>query len=166
MRWATAISARQDLDAALDDAIQSLRRDFGAVRADLALLFVAASNPAAAAMLPARLQSKLPTTVLLGCTAAGVIGGGREIEHEPAVALTVAELPDTTVTPFAIAAADLPDDDAPPQAWHDASGIAPEPRPEFILLADPFSCPIERLVGGLDYAYPRSTKVGGLASAA
>src|SRR5262249_58319666 len=93
MRWATAISVRQSLAAALDDAIDSLPRDFSAARADLALLFVSASHYMDMEMLPDRLQAKFPATVLFGCAAAGVIGGGREIQSEPAGALTLAPLP-------------------------------------------------------------------------
>jgi len=44
--------------------------------------------------------------------------------------------------------------------------VPPEPRPDLVVLADPFSFPVESLLAGLDYAYPRSTKIGGLASGA
>lgn len=42
--------------------------------------------------------------------------------------------------------------------------MAPEPLPHFVLLADPFTLDVESLVAGMDFAWPRSAKVGGLAS--
>jgi small ligand-binding sensory domain FIST len=112
------------------------------------------------------LRQALPHGILIGCSAGGVIGGGREIERRPGLALTVAHLPRVTITPFTIEADALPDQDARPAAWHAALGVLPDPVSHFVLLADPFTFPVESLLSGLDYAYPRSTKVGGLASAA
>jgi small ligand-binding sensory domain FIST len=39
-------------------------------------------------------------------------------------------------------------------------------EPQFIVLADPYSIRIENLLMGMDYAYPKAAKVGGLASGA
>jgi small ligand-binding sensory domain FIST len=39
-------------------------------------------------------------------------------------------------------------------------------EPQFVLLADPFSVRAEALLAGLDYAFPSSPKIGGLASGA
>jgi small ligand-binding sensory domain FIST len=44
--------------------------------------------------------------------------------------------------------------------------IPPIEVPAFIVLADPFSYPTKELLEGLDYAYPDSVKIGGMASAA
>jgi small ligand-binding sensory domain FIST len=108
----------------------------------------------------------LPHRVLIGCTAGGVIGGGREIEQRPGLSLTAASLPGVAITPLAIEGSYLPDLDAGPRAWHDTLGVATEPTPHFVLLAEPFSFPSETLLAGLDFAYPRSVKIGGLASSA
>src|SRR5262245_47558040 len=92
---------------------------------DLAVLFVShhfASQYEAAASLVGPL---LPHRALLGCSAGGVIGGGREVENRPGVALTVAHLPDVTVAPFVLAPDALPDADAAPSAWHEAIGVPP-----------------------------------------
>jgi small ligand-binding sensory domain FIST len=166
MRWCSAVS---DL-AVLDDALHAVAGEVAAgmrgEAIDLAVLFVSQHFAAHYEALPERLRAVLPHRVLLGCAAGGVIGGGREVEHRPGIALTVAHLPDVVLTPFALAAEQLPDQDAAPSAWHLAHGVPPEPLPQFVLLADPFSFPVDAWIAGLDYAYPRSTKIGGLASAA
>ncbi len=166
MRWASAVSEARTFDAAVADAAAAVRADLGGGTADLVVAFVSTAFAAHAPRLAVALCDVLPHRMLLGCTAEGVIGGGHEVEHRPALALTAARLPNVVVTPFALAPDALPDEDAPPAAWHAALAVLPDPAPEFIVLADPFSCRADALLAGLDYAYPRSTKVGGLASAA
>ena len=166
MRWASAVSDRTDFDAAFADLISQVRGERGDAPPDLAFVFVSAAFAADAPRLPALLRDALHCRILLGCTAEGVIGGSREVEYQPALALTVAELPGVTLRPFALDAESLPDEDASPQAWHEALGVAPDGAPHFILLVDPFSMPIDALLAGIDYAYPRSITLGGLASAA
>jgi small ligand-binding sensory domain FIST len=59
---------------------------------------------------------------------------------------------------------DLPDGDAPPQAWRECLGIRDGISPHFILLVDPFTPHVEDLISGLDYVFPETSKIGGLAS--
>ena len=58
----------------------------------------------------------------------------------------------------------LLDGDAAPDEWHALFGTSANDAPQFLLLADPFSVRGEHLLMGLDYAYPQSVKIGGLAS--
>jgi small ligand-binding sensory domain FIST len=44
--------------------------------------------------------------------------------------------------------------------------VKPEDEPHFVLLADPFSADAGSLLSGMDYAFPSSPKIGGLASGA
>jgi len=166
MRWASAVSDAPALDRAVADAAGSVASGLGADQADLLVVFVSPHHASRYRELPRLLQAALPHQTLLGCSAGGVIGGGHEVEERPGLAITAALLPGVTCTPFAISSEDLPDSDAGPRVWHEALGIPPDPRSHFILLADPFSLPAEDLLAGLDYAYPSSQKVGGLASAA
>ena len=45
-------------------------------------------------------------------------------------------------------------------------GARAQDEPQFVLLADPFSARAAALLAGLDYAFPESPKIGGLASGA
>lgn len=166
MRWASAVSDRTDFDAAFAELMTQVRAELGGERPDVAFMFVSTAFAAEAPRLPELLREALYCRVVLGCTAEGVIGGTREVEHQPALAVTVAALPGVTLQEFALEAESLPTEDAPPHAWHEVLGVAPDAAPHFILLADPFSMPVEALIAGLDYAYPRSITLGGLASAA
>jgi small ligand-binding sensory domain FIST len=164
--WASAVSDATDLDAAVSDVAQRIMNSFRDEPIDLAVLFVSHHFARHYAEIPRRLSARIPYRTLVGCCAGGVIGGGAEVEQRPGIALTAAALPDVTVTPFALAAEALPDQDASPGAWRQVLGIPQRPVPHFILLADPFTFASESLLAGLDYAYPKSTKVGGLASGA
>ncbi|HXE73153.1 MAG TPA: FIST N-terminal domain-containing protein [Candidatus Nitrosotenuis sp.] len=131
-------------------------------RPDLALVFVSSAFRAGYHKVPGLVARQIPGCRLLGCCGGGIIGGGRELEGVPAVSLTVARLPGVTLRGFHLD--QLPDLDGPPEAWREAVGVPAEPRPHFVVLADPYSADVEDLALGLDYAYPASTKVGGLAS--
>jgi small ligand-binding sensory domain FIST len=101
---------------------------------------------------------------LIGCSGGGVIGSAREAEFVPAVSLTAAVLPGVDLHATHLESDEMPDLDAPPEAWEKALGVAASVHPHFVLLAEPFSFAIDNFVMGLDYAFPRSAKIGGLAS--
>ena len=87
-----------------------------------------------------------------------------EVERRPGVAITAASLPGVSITPFHISQDDLPTPDSPPESWEDLIGVPAREDPSLILLPDPLSVEADRLITGLDYAYPKSPKIGGLAS--
>jgi small ligand-binding sensory domain FIST len=93
-----------------------------------------------------------------------VIGGGEEVERLPAVTLTTARLPEVVVRTFHLDGGALPDLDGPPDSWERLVGAERSQEPQFVLLADPFTSRPEALLAGLDYAFPGSAKIGGLAS--
>jgi small ligand-binding sensory domain FIST len=152
MRWASAISDRATGVDALDEALASVRRRLD--RLDLAIVF---ASPSLARQLAPRLP-ELPAATVIGCSGAGIIGGAHEVEDRPAVSVTAAELPGVTCTAFRIDPDLLPRDS---EAWRAQVGVD-EPT-GLLVLADPFS-QVEVLIEGLDAAFPRIPKFGGLVS--
>src|SRR3712207_3289224 len=165
MNWATTISRKTSFEAAILECAEGVARDLGEGPVSLALAFV---TPHFADFYP-RLYTLVDRYVepetLLGCSGGGVIGGGEEVERAPAVTLIAARLPDVDITPFRVSGP-LPDLDGPPGAWERLVGVRAQDEPQFVLLADPFSIRTEALLAGLDYAFPNSPKIGGLASGA
>jgi small ligand-binding sensory domain FIST len=153
MRWASAISDRAVGVDALDEAIASVRR--GLDRLDLAIVF---ASPALARKLAPRLAD-IPAATVIGCSGAGIIGDASEIEDRPAVSVTAAELPGVTCTGFRVEPDALPPD---ADAWRRRIGVD-EPT-GLLVLADPFSSDVQDLIEGLDAAFPRTPKFGGLVS--
>jgi small ligand-binding sensory domain FIST len=166
MRWVSALSDAKALPIALQETIHKVKDALGAQKPDLVLIFVSSEFRAGYETIAPAIQTSLGARLILGCSGGGVVGAGKEVEHEPALTITAAVLPDVTLTPFRVADSSLPDLDVSPRAWHQLAGVSPAEQPHFIVLADPFSIRVENLLMGLDYAYPRSVKVGGLASGA
>jgi small ligand-binding sensory domain FIST len=152
MRWASAISDQASGLAALDEAVASVldRLD----RLDLAIVF---ASPSLAKQIAPRLAD-VPATTLIGCSGAGIIGDAREIEDRPAVSVTAAELPGVTCTAFRVEPDALPADAG---AWRARIG-ADDPA-GLLMLVDPFTN-AQVLIDGLDAAFPRVRKFGGLVS--
>src|SRR5215212_2326179 len=165
MKWATAISRKTSFEDALLECAKEARRALGPGPITLALAFVTPHFADFYDRLHEVLEEPLSPETLLGCLAGGVIGGGEEVERLPAVTLTAARLPDVAVHPFHLSGP-LPDLDGPPNLWENLVGVKRAEEPQFVLLADPFSTHLEALLAGLDYAFPGSAKIGGLASGA
>lgn len=168
MQWVSALSTCPSLEGAIAEVTERIKATL-AGEAHFGLLFLSGMFASEYPRLPPLLRQRLPIQQLIGCGGGGIIGmpnpaSIREVEHEPALVLMVAHLPGVEVQTFHIAAEDLPDLDSPPQAWIERVGVAAEQQPHFLLLPDPFTADINDLIQGLDFAYPSSVKVGGLAS--
>ncbi|MFH1679571.1 MAG: FIST N-terminal domain-containing protein, partial [Candidatus Eisenbacteria bacterium] len=164
MRWASAGSDSGVLEEAIESVSSAILSEMEGDTIDLAVAFVSRVFSDRYDDFPRLLAERLPHRLLLGCSAAGVIGGGREIERRPGVSVTAARLPEVVLRPARVGPSELPDLDAPPRAWTGLLDTPREPTPHFLVLADPLRFPTPTLLSGLDYAYPKSIKVGGLAS--
>lgn len=167
MEWLSVIAEHYDPVLALLDCIEEIKKSKSKPRRqpNLALLFATAENATDYPMLAGWLKQELNPKTVLGCSGGGVIGGGREVEHKPAVSLVCAWLPGVRIHPFHLEQGDLPSPDDPPGAWRKAVGFEEKGSATgFLLFADPFSMDPEALARGLDFAFPGSVKVGGMAS--
>lgn len=164
MKWASSVAASANLSDCIAQAADDVRRRLGRDSADLALVFVSHHFRDAFERVPALVQEHLPARVLVGCSGGGVIGGGVEVENQPAISLTAAALPGVQVRAHHSDTQDLPDEDAPPDVWRAWLGLRQVPSAHFVVLADPFTAALDPFLNGLDYAYPEAAKIGGLAS--
>lgn len=165
MRFASAISEERRLPAAFEAACAAIQEGLAGQRPDLVMAFASPHHMAELPSLTALVAERLAPRAFLGCTAAGVIGGWRELEMQPGLALFAGALPDVALSTFHLDGDGVPDLDRGPGAWHRALGVAPEPAPQLLLVCDPASFDPHDLLLGLDFAYPASVKLGGLASA-
>ncbi len=168
MQWVSVLSTRPSLEAAIADVVQQAEATLRHP-ADLGFLFISSAFTSEYSRLMPLLQAHLPGVPVIGCGGAGVVGmeqmgHAREVEGDPALALTLAHLPEVQIQPFQLDPETLPDLDSPPSAWIDLIGVSPAENPHFVLLADSAFNRINDLLQGLDFAYAGSTKVGGLAS--
>ncbi len=164
MKWASAASDSESFEEALDSCASILNDSLGTDQPDLLVVFASPHHSDYFDNLPKSLRSKIDAANMVGCSAGGVIGNGREIEQRPGLSLTGAVLPDVDIVPFRVDSDSLPDLDSAPQVWEELVRTEPSKDPSFLLLTDPFSIHSENLLMGLDYAFASSIKIGGMAS--
>jgi small ligand-binding sensory domain FIST len=163
MRWGSAVSTAAAIETAVDEVARAVQAQLGGARPDLAVVFASEHHQQAYERIPALIRSRLAPGALVGSSAGGVIGGGREIEGQPGLSLTAAVLPGVTLTPLHLENEQLRGANTP-AAWEKLLRVHADARPHFVLLPDPFTFETEPLVAGLDRTFPTGTTVGGLAS--
>ena len=166
MKWSSAVSDRELLEDALAECVAKVLGELDGQTPDLILAFISTHHMPGYMLVPGLIRELLGDGLLIGCSGGGVIGDGSEVEHRPGLALSTAVLPGVQLSSFHLENDELPDADAPPNAWEAAVGTNAADSPQFILIADPFSIDGDGLLMGLDYAFPDSVKIGGLASGA
>lgn len=193
MQFISVISTSTETDRALAEVCAAATWRLKGARPDLVLLFVSpqhAGDDAAAVAISAAIREHFPTALLVGTTARGVFGDGREVEHHAALALTAAVLPGVELRGFHLGPADVPLYAGPASAGRWRNLMAPPPAeaagdaalvddaaaadppsqpieaeaPTILLLPDPFCPGLAEVVAGLDAAWPDGRVVGGLAS--
>lgn len=167
MPFAAAMSQHPLATHAVGEVVGEVLDQLGD-RPDAAVLFV--TGPFAGAMedIAATVRAILRPTSLVGASAASVLAGEREVEGEAAVVLFAMRFgprrrfsgpPATEAVRIRAEREDT--------GWRvEASGGAAFDGATLVLLADPFSFPVEAFVEDLATRRPGLTVVGGLASSA
>jgi small ligand-binding sensory domain FIST len=181
MRFASSLSTHPEAAHATGEVIGQVIEQVGR-HPDLAVFFVTRPHAGALEEAADAVSRLLEPTLLLGCAAESVVGNQREIEQAPAVSLwaglTGPIAPVRLWVEFDDAGSQSPadrdlagDDDgdegrgpAPLVAgWPDELAFEPQ---ALVLLADPFTFPVDQLLGGLAIEHPGLPVIGGMASAA
>lgn len=158
-RIATGLGSAEGGAGSFVDAASAAAGGLAGEPADLVALFVGASSLAHLDEGLEAVRELLDPGALIGCAAQGVVGEGRELESG-GVSVWAASLPDARLESFhleavpagesAVAVTGLPDLD-------DAEAV--------VIFVDPYSFPVEPLLGQLSDTHPGLPVVGGLASA-
>ncbi len=125
---------------------------------DLVVVFVCGVNADDIAVAGERVAALVPGAAMIGCSAGGVIGGGRGIEETNAVSVWAAILPDARVRTFHL------------EVMRTDDGMAVVGMPErgddevAVLLADPYSFPADGFVSQANTALVGLPFVGGIAA--
>jgi len=132
---------------------------------DLVVVFVSPHFSGAVEDMVDALATVLGTRAVIGASMAGVIGGAHEVEDAPGIAVWAAELPGTDVRAFEMGVEEARSTPALVGWPGEVLGADPQPA-TLVLLADPFTFPIESVLERLAVLHPGLQVVGGLASAA
>jgi small ligand-binding sensory domain FIST len=159
LRAGAGVSTRADPLAAGVDAADQAAAGLGARRSDLVLVFASGAHLAAPEAVLEGIRGVLEPATLIGCGAGGVLGIGRELERETAVAVWAATFGGGEAVPFhAHVVGEGPD--AAVENLPDVEGAT-----GVIVLSDPYTFPTEVALAELLRQAPTIPVLGGLASA-
>lgn len=161
MRFAASMSEHPIATHATGEVIGEVLEQLGDAP-DLALVFVTAPHAGVLEDVAHTIRDVLHPGTLLGVTAVSVLGGDHEVEEQPAIALWAAHL-GGPVTPVRL--------DTSTSAGIAISGlghdlVGDDTERTLLLLADPFSMPVDAFLDAAPETYPGLRVIGGLASAA
>lgn len=108
-----------------------------------------------------RLHAHVPQ--LVGCSAWGVIGCRREIEHQPSLSLTLLSLPSDSFSVVEISEAQI-EEATGSKFWHTVTDVDANAATAWVVLANPTFVGIESWLNSWSAAYPSAQILGGLAS--
>ena len=162
-RAACGASQRPELDEAIRESVDAAVRGLGDGRADLGVVFVSSSYAAAIRPALESLSDLVPADALIGTTAEGVLAGGLEYETGPAVAVWLARLPGASIQPVSLDYAQTPDGGLFTGWPAELDGEWPAGA-ALLLLADPFSFPVDAFLKRMETEHPGVPVVGGMAS--
>jgi small ligand-binding sensory domain FIST len=159
VRCAAGVSTSDAGSDSFAEAAARAALGLGGASADVAVVFAGGMNLEHAADGIAAVRDRLSPGAVIGCGAQGVVGEGREIEVG-GVAVWAASLGGGHAEAFALEA--LPGD----QGTVAITGVPDLDSPDaLVMLVDPFSFPVEPLLGAIAADHPGLPIVGGLASA-
>lgn len=164
MKWASSISDSEDLKTATMATCEEIKAQLGSQNPDLVFVFVSPQHQQNWEKLSEWIYESLSPKHLIGCSGGGVIGRGEEIERRAALSITAAVLPEVEIHPFHYQNDALPTLKSDRKIWERLMGVEFPKNPHFILMPDPFSFDLDILLKGLDFAFPWSKKMGGVAS--
>lgn len=169
MRTAAALSEHPLATHAVGECVGHLLEAGDGREPDLVVLFVTAAHLGALEDIVGAVRTLLSPRTLLGAGASSVLAGRREVEEHAAISMFAmwtrsSDLPsDPTARPRPVRLEVHPRPDGPEFAGLETLRGA---TGSLLLLADPFTCPLERVLEEVERIAPELAVVGGLASSA
>jgi small ligand-binding sensory domain FIST len=158
MKAGGALVLTADADDAASRAVAGAWASLGTASPEFAVLFASAHFLGSATALLAAVTRELGPVPLIGCVAEGVVGGGREVESDPAVSLWLA----AGLGPVETFAMDFVG--TPSGGAFGGYLFGPSPQGVHLMLCDPFTFPAGDLLDHLNSSAPGATVMGGIAS--
>ena len=163
MPFASALSNRPHLAAAIDETSRAIAASLNGAAPDLAFVFASHHYATRFPELAAQLKQALGAGLLLGCTGETVIGGERECEDGPALSVWCAVLPGATLAPFELSFEQTPDGLLCTGLPEDLAEHRLDTRAVF-LLGEPFTSQPQTVIDLVTDELPGVPLLGGMAS--
>ena len=167
MRCASAFSAENDLESAIQDSCALVRQDIpGSI--DLAICFfsthyLAHDGSSDLAWMASQLTELLGTENILGCSGQAIVSSQQELEDQPAVSIWAASFGQSGIDVFHLEYHQQSDGGAFTGWPNSVDGAWPDDS-TLIVLADPFSIPVEDFLVRINEDRTGVPVIGGMAS--
>ncbi len=162
LRFAAAISTETDTEKAIAEVIGRTADQLGGP-ANLGFVFVSHHHGPDFEPVASRISEELSVEHLLGCTGEAIVGGGREVEGRPAIALWLAHLPAATIHSMHLEFRETAEG-ATFVGWPDH---LPDPWPDgaaLLALGDPSSFAADAFLARMNEDHAGIPVLGGMAS--
>jgi len=159
---AVGVSTDPDLSVAIATAVD-MAHGLLKVRADLAVVFISAAYGLSIRAAMDGIADAINATVVIGATAEGILAGDTEYESGPAVTVWLGRLPSAQIVPLSLEYTQTPDGGLFGGWPTELAGDWPK-NAALLLLADPFSFPVDALIRRMEEDHPGVPIVGGMAS--
>jgi small ligand-binding sensory domain FIST len=162
-KFASILVQDESIDRVLSAVSKQMIDSLGE-HVDLALVFASSHFLLQAAGLGVNLRRAIGAKVMIGCCSEGVIGPDHEIESEPAVAVVAAQLPGVGVHAFHLSGHEAMDIAREQSRFSEHIQLERDTR-GIVMIADPFSTPMDQMLGAFNFYCAGVPIIGGLASA-
>ena len=165
MPFAAALSTAVDTDQAIEEVAWQVRSHLGSGEPHLACVFYSPTHAGEAGRIATALNAKLQPGTLLGCLGESIVGGSREIEKGPAIALWAAKWDEPVEIESFHMHADRTGDGPSIMGWPDVLFEANLTDAAMLIFGDPFTFPVAELfLPQMNEDYPGVSIIGGMAS--
>ncbi|NKB81895.1 MAG: hypothetical protein GKS05_08420 [Nitrospirales bacterium] len=162
MQYQVAVSRHTNPDQAGQELGMALRASMGKDPVDVAFIFYPPYYKDMISQLLSHIHETLSPRVLLGCMGESIIGMDKEFEETTAVTVWAARLPHCHLVPMHLTFDEV-EHGYIMDGWPEGLDHSAE-HPTFILLADPFSTPMNEVFSQIEQRCPGAPAIGGVAS--
>ncbi len=163
MKCHVAVSRESAVDRAASTLSKAVKDALGPDKIDLVFVFFSVHYGDRAEELARLLWEAMDPEVMLGCMGEGVISPTEEYEGNAVVTVWAASLPDVRMLPMHLTFSDEDKGQFTVEGLPAALHTTTE-RPTFLLLADPYSTPMEFVFSEIERRCPGAPAIGGVAS--
>jgi small ligand-binding sensory domain FIST len=164
--FACALSVESESAPALRSALAELEAGLGGRTPELVAAFATHHHGPALEDLGPAIARATGAPVVIGCTAESVIGGRREVEGRPGLALWAAHLPGTSVRYFEVSAEVAPGGEPEEPVFRGLPQVEDTARACLLVMADPYTFPADPFLRELNEKLAGVPAMGGMASGA
>jgi small ligand-binding sensory domain FIST len=155
MKWAAALREGSSGTEALDAALRDVEQQLGEAEPHLAFVFLSGAYRSLFERVGRIARERLAGARIVGCSAGGIIGAGREVERGGALSILAGHLP-------GVAVRTAHGEDA--EEFTANLAVDADLAPAVLMALDPFSVQAADAVTVLDRKLPRGSRAGGVAS--